>query len=139
MNNPSLSTAWSEQAKAVAARKDEIHSKPDGTAEACRTNARILVDHVEQAFRDAGYFPMMLLLGTLVRPVIDTGRQCNQCIAAALAPHIEGHPSFAQPGEGPHKYEPSGHVVACGDGCCREESCALCGQHEDANPDHEVK
>ena len=40
-------------------------------------------------------------------------------------------------GEGPHRFEPSGFVESCGDGCCREETCAFCRQHDSANPDHE--
>lgn len=41
-------------------------------------------------------------------------------------------------GWGPHPFTASGHVTSCGDGCCREETCGLCNQHEDANPNHEA-
>lgn len=40
-------------------------------------------------------------------------------------------------GDSIHKFEPSGFIESCGDGCCREETCAFCGQHEAANPDHD--
>ncbi len=36
-----------------------------------------------------------------------------------------------------HRFSPSGFVTSCADGCCREETCAVCGEHEDANFDHE--
>lgn len=35
-----------------------------------------------------------------------------------------------------HPFAPSGFTTSCADGCCREETCALCGQHDDANPAH---
>lgn len=52
---------------------------------------------------------------------------------AGLTPRVAG----ALIGEGPHDFVSSGITTSCGDGCCREETCALCNQHEDANPDHD--
>ncbi len=83
MEQPTLAKAWATQSDELRKRSDLAH-KTNGTLTPCRTNARLLADLVEQAFRDAGYFPMMLLLGTIVRPVIDSGTQCNQCISDAL-------------------------------------------------------
>lgn len=37
-----------------------------------------------------------------------------------------------------HRFAPSGFTTSCADGCCREETCAICGQHDEANPDHEA-
>ena len=34
-----------------------------------------------------------------------------------------------------HQFSPSGFVEPCADGCCREETCATCGMHDEANPD----
>ena len=94
MSTPSLKTAWDKQAELLVESTHVLawHTTPGGTLEACRHNASLLVKHVEQAFRDAGYFPMMLLLGTVVQPVINTGRQCIICEAAALDPEDEETP-----------------------------------------------
>lgn len=41
-------------------------------------------------------------------------------------------------GAGPHTFVPSGFEETCGDRCCVEETCSLCKQSDDANPDHEA-
>lgn len=119
---PTLVTAWDKQAAALAekASAQGVHCRPDGPMEACRHNALLLVRHVEQAFRDAGYFPMMLLLGTVVQPVIESGRACEQCLlneASDIATPLASALEQVYP---PHTQDDD--CLACGGNVCEYAS-----------------
>jgi len=82
-----LAKEWDKQAALFA--KADLHKTPGVGIEACRHNANLLQTSVTSMFLEAGYMPMALLLGTVVGPVIDSGRECHQCLSRRVCRAFE--------------------------------------------------
>jgi len=74
---PTLTEALRQRAQDI--KVAGTHSE-NGALNACRHNALLVNTMVEQACSDAGMYPLMLLMGVVAKPVIETGKQCSQCL-----------------------------------------------------------